>query len=155
MFLFIPIELIIHIIEELPRFPAWASKYFGKTTLDWYLISHAVIYPAVLLVAYQANKGEYIWIFIAVATQTAIFTNGLFHLVTTFVFKEYSPGLISSILVTIPFSAIFYKDLLVNQTLSLSTISHAILTGSAISFLIIVSLYHNFDFKFRDIIKIR
>lgn len=147
MFTFIPLVLLVHIFEELPNFPSWATRHFGKTTLRWYLVSHAILYPLVLLVSFMAARGEGWWIFMALVVQAVIFTNGIFHVITTFLFREYSPGVISSVFVTFPFTYLFFNSLFQNNPVSYFNLIIGFTIGTVISLLIIASLYINFDSK--------
>jgi len=149
MFIFVPIELLIHILEEYLRFPKWASKHFGTTTRDWYNLTHLIIFPLVFIVAYFSIIGNSWGIFLSVVTQTVMFTNGLFHIFTTFLFKEYSPGVISSSIITLPFSYFYYQYIFQNQFLSLSAILIALFLGVVVSLSIIWSLTRDINFKFK------
>lgn len=152
MFIFIVIEGLIHMLEELFfGFPSWATKNFGTTTLEWYLISHAIIIPPMLFVLLKAqkNKRESKWVLPAISIQTLAFTNGLFHLITAILFQEYSPGVISSILVTFPFSCWFYRKIFSFNFLPKKRIVKFILAGCVTSILIIVSLYLNMNITLR------
>lgn len=149
MLIFIPVGFLIHILEEYPQFPIWATKHFGTTTRDWYILTHTILFLLVLFVTLLSIGKSHSGIFLAVATQTIIFTNGLFHVLTTYFFREYSPGVISSILITFPYSYIFYQNVLQNSSLTQPVFIVSIIVGVAISLSIIGSLYLNFSYFFK------
>lgn len=149
MFLFIPVEFLVHVLEEYPLFPVWATKHFGTTTRDWYILTHAILLLLVIFVTFLSIDKNHLGIFLAVSTQTIIFTNGLFHVFTTYLFKEYSPGVISSILITFPYSYIFYQEVLYNSFLTQPVFIVSIILGMAISLSIIGSLFLNFSYFFK------
>jgi len=99
--------LLAHVAEELQRFPAWATARFGTTTPLWFVVSHV---PIVALAAYlswrasrpRPTRSAIWWLLLVVA---ALFTNALFHLVATLLWREPSPGVVSAALLYLPLTA--------------------------------------------------
>lgn len=111
--------ILTHVAEEyFFGFPVWATHHFGTTTNAWYIVSHLVIsvpYMVILVATFQGWK----WgVFFAVALQALIFLNGLFHITTYLLWGEYSPGIISQIVI-IPLTFIVYNLVLKHKMLML------------------------------------
>src|SRR5690242_1359455 len=108
LFYWLPLlAFLVHVAEEWPRFPAWATRHFGATSRPFYLYSHVVLIAVGTLVcqraAAQGPGGP--WAMLATAMQHTLLTNGLFHLATTVLFREYSPGVVTGTLLFLPLSA--------------------------------------------------
>jgi len=100
------LALTIHVLEELSRFPAWATLRFGTTTPKWFAISHVPIFVMAFWISWRASRSPSTptadwWLLAFVA---ALLTNGLFHIAALISFREYSPGVVSSVLLYIPMS---------------------------------------------------
>jgi hypothetical protein len=95
---------LVHIVEEWPRFPGWATEHFGTTSPRFYLISHIPIVAVIAWAAYPASRSDAssrsIW-FLAMIV-AALGANGLFHAGATVRFGAYSPGLVTSVGVYLP-----------------------------------------------------
>ena len=55
MFWIPPLLFVLHMLEELPRFPAWATRHFGATSLPWYVYSHGVLVATCGSIGWWAN----------------------------------------------------------------------------------------------------
>lgn len=95
IFLWIPVTLLFHVLEEyFFGFPEWAIKHFGPiTTRSFFIASHIPIFGIVIYLSLRAYgpkaKSRDIWL--ALCVQTVLVTNGIFHCITTLLFREYSP----------------------------------------------------------------
>lgn len=132
--------VVIHFVEELCfGFPAWASRHFGSTSMGWYLLSHAFLIGCWGIIAYLYTQKK-LWALMAIfAVQTIIFTNGFFHLTTWLLFDEYSPGVVSQI-VLIPVSLLVFYLFWRYRILGIRNIIFSIIIGTLTSGLIILSL---------------
>ncbi|MEK7544911.1 MAG: HXXEE domain-containing protein [Patescibacteria group bacterium] len=132
-----------HFIDEyFFGFPEWATRHFGTTSKNYYLLSHAMIILFIGVMMWGIKKGSKTAIFLALAVQTVFFTNGIFHIITTFLFSEYSPGLLSQLII-FPASIITYKMVRESKVLSVREVAHSLVLGTTISVLIILSLWLN------------
>lgn len=142
--LFLQSLVFFHFIEELFfGFPTWATKYFGTTTLNWYLLSHMVLVSIWLIIAFYALKKNKTALFLVLSIQVLLVTNGLFHILTSIIWREYSPGVISQILL-VPVSVILFRNVKELKVFSLNELFNATIFGGLISGLIILSLYLHF-----------
>lgn len=140
-FLFLCIGYFAHVGEEyFAGFPQWASSHFGQTTQNFFLISHIPISISVVAICYLAGKTK-IYSLFGVVLSSLLLVNGLFHLVSSVAFKEYSPGVLTGI----TFYTVTYWHVVrwsENEgQLSKIKILKASCIGAFISILIVGSLY--------------
>lgn len=137
--------LLIHSAEEfVTGFPEWATRYFGTTTAEFYVLSHIVLLLLVglaCLLAFRTKRT--LWQFIALAIQVELTINALFHIVTTFIFHQFSPGLISSLLV-VGGSILFFQNVLREKPLTPKFTAGACGVGITTAALVIASLWLDF-----------
>lgn len=132
-----------HFIDEyFFGFPEWATRHFGTTSKNYYLLSHAFIILIIGVIMWGIKKGSKTAIFLALGVQTVFFTNGIFHIITTFLFSEYSPGLLSQVII-FPSSIIIYRMVRDSKVLSGKEVAHSLVLGTIGSVLIILSLWLN------------
>jgi hypothetical protein len=95
---------VLHVAEELPNFPEWATRHFGTTSTAYFVLSHVPLFAAVIYIVYQASRpvAGALWLWLLIAVQFALVINAVFHVVTTIWFREYSPGVITGVLVYAP-----------------------------------------------------
>lgn len=96
-----PIAYALHVLEELPRFTAWAQRYANSSfTMRDYLVIHlsgilmACAAPVVL--RWVGNR-LVIFIFFTFIFTPAVCFNVFFHAGATIVFRAYSPGLLTAL----------------------------------------------------------
>lgn len=134
---------ILHCVEEyFFGFSIWATTHFGTTTQTWYLLSHLFLAIILAVIAIYVFRGYKVGIYWAWGVQTLIFTNGLFHILTTIIWREYSPGVITQVIV-IPVTYLFVRAIRRANALSPNEMVSATLSGTVISILILLTLYIN------------
>jgi hypothetical protein len=96
--------LVLHVVEELPSFPAWATEHFGTTTQGWFVVSHVPLLGLATWICHRASRPlptrSSVWLLLAL--QSTLFANAVFHGAATIWFHEYSPGVISAMLLYLP-----------------------------------------------------
>lgn len=107
------VVLLIHTIEEIPGFSRWATRHFAPMSTYKHVIIQVGMILAVLLVSYKASMTGYhgIWVILAAAFQLHIGINAVFHVVTTLLYKEYSPGLLTAATLSIPSTVFFFNEI--------------------------------------------
>jgi hypothetical protein len=141
-FLVTPIIFLLHILEEWPRFPEWATRHFGTTSRAWFVYTHIVLVSVVTGICWMATfESSRTWIILAFATQWGLQTNAVFHLVTWRLFKEYSPGLVTALILFVPATAWQVLTL----EIDLSDFATAVALGSLAGGAAISSLWFNAD----------
>jgi len=98
-----PIAYVLHVLEELPRFTAWAIQYAnpGFTMRDYLTVHLAGVVVAVaapLVISYFSNRFV-VFVFFTFVLTPAAFFNILFHAGATVLFGVYCPGLITALTV--------------------------------------------------------
>ena len=98
-----PIAYVLHVLEELPSFTAWAVRYAnpGFTMRDYltvHLTGVVVAVAAPFVICYFSNRFV-VFVFFTFVFTPAAFFNLLFHAGATLVFGVYCPGLITALTV--------------------------------------------------------
>lgn len=131
-----------HVAEELPRFPAWATRHFGTTTTRFYVASHALLWPTVAgLSVWGAKKGTRLGAFGASAVAAVMVTNTIYHLGTTALFREYSPGLATAMVGMFPAGVYALWKAREEELLTDEQLVGAFLAGNAAALAAVSSLY--------------
>lgn len=140
-------SFVLHVGEELPRFPAWATKRFGATSTPWFVYSHIPLVAAVVATSAWASDADArsTPVVLAMTTQWVLFTNGVFHLASTAVFDEYSPGVVTGTLIYFPATAYLFHRALETERITRGQTWAAIAAGTAISAAVVASLYLELD----------
>jgi hypothetical protein len=135
--------LVAHVIEELPRFPEWATRHFGTTTTGFFILSHIPLLVGAYFIVYRSSKDQKngIWISLAVLLQWALFVNGLFHIATTLAFGEYSPGVVTAVILYVPFTIYLLKRIIRDGYLSHKQVVGSCARGTVLAASMIGSLW--------------
>lgn len=139
-----PTAFLAHCAEELPRFPRWATKHFGTTSTRFYVVSHAlvvvpaVIMPAVHATRHPASTGA---AFSSVAVAAGLGFNGIFHLATTALFREYSPGVFTGVFALLPAATHTIASARRDGMLTQQQLGAAVVVGAAGCAAAVASLY--------------
>lgn len=139
-----PTAFLAHCAEELPRFPRWATKHFGTTSTRFYVVSHAlVIVPAVVMPALRATQrpGSTGAAFSSVAVAAGLGFNGIFHLATTALFREYSPGVFTGVFALLPAATHTIASARRGGVLTQQQLRAALVAGAAGCTAAVASLY--------------
>ena len=134
--------LIIHSTDEFVNgFPAWATDHFGVTTPAFFVYTHIFLVLLVATISYLATRRGLFWKMLAVVAMMQFATNGLFHIITTFLFGEIAPGLLTASLVLLPLSYVFFRIIFKNQLLPKKQIVISMVVGFIAALLIIATLW--------------
>jgi hypothetical protein len=141
--------LLLHVAEESTTgFPAWATAHFGTTTPAFYALSHIPLLTGAAYVAHRAARRDASagWLAAGIAVQSALATNGIFHIGSTLLFRQYSPGLITSVGLYAPFTVFFLRRAIQDQRVRTAQVVMACAIGAGFAFLLSVSLALEVDF---------
>ena len=138
--------LVFHVVEEVPNFPQWATRHFGTTSLTYFVLSHIPLLAAVVSIVHQASRSvvDGAWVWLLIAVQSALAVNGLFHVFATLWFREYSPGVVTSVLLYAPVTAYLLPR--AARQLGPRPTAMACGTGTCVSALLIGSLWLDVTF---------
>lgn len=133
-------SLLAHVTEELPRFPEWATRHFGTTTPRFFIISHIPIVAIVAWIAFRAARRHATSrdTFALILAAAAFATNTLFHAAATLAFREYSPGLVTSLLY-LPIAA--YLGVRAKARFGSGLVLRAAIAGVIVSVLVTATLW--------------
>jgi surface polysaccharide O-acyltransferase-like enzyme len=142
------VVFLLHVAEEFRSFPAWATRHFGSTSRAWYVYSHIVLITAIVVVSAQAEAAppRSLWPLLATLGQCTLATNAVFHLVTTFLFREYSPGVVTGVTLFFPATAYLFHRTVGEQRLTGQQLTWALVLGAASGAAVIASLWLPMDF---------
>jgi hypothetical protein len=139
----VPAAFLVHVAEELPRFPRWATKHFGTTTTQFYLASHAVLVPALVRASARGARRPFDSqaAFFATTVSSGLGINAIFHIATTALFREYSPGVVTGAAGMLPAALYTLYRTKRGRILNDGQIVGAVLAGTAITTAVVGSLY--------------
>ncbi|MFI7702830.1 HXXEE domain-containing protein [Nonomuraea sp. NPDC049480] len=111
LFLLPFVVFVLHTLEELPGFAAWATRHFGPETTNEFVAYHIPLMLLVLLCSWRAMVAERHggWVVMAIAFQWQFCVNAVFHLSTWVAFGEYAPGVVIASVVALPSSVYFFS----------------------------------------------
>ncbi|MEV0234178.1 HXXEE domain-containing protein [Nonomuraea sp. NPDC050786] len=133
---------VLHTLEELQGFAAWASRHFGPETTSMFAAYHIPLMLLVLLASWRATTAgrNGIWVVLATAFQWQFSVNALFHLSTWIILGEYSPGAVTAAVVSLP-ATVYYlawirrEDRASSREIALAIALGTVIAALAISFL--------------------
>ncbi|WP_100402621.1 HXXEE domain-containing protein [Bacillus sp. FJAT-42315] len=122
----LPIIFAIHNVEELPQLGSWANEHvtgdsfsflrelYSFHSLTFAMILLTVVVTVVIILEYQfRNKLTFT---LTMLSTCLLLINGFTHIVQSIIFQSYVPGLISAVLLLIPYmSFVLYLSLKTNR----------------------------------------
>jgi hypothetical protein len=134
---------VLHTLEELPGFAAWASKHFGPESTGMFAAYHIPLMLLVLLCSWRAVRaGRHGgWVVMAIAFQWQFCVNAVFHLSTWIALGDYSPGAVTGAVLSIPATIYFFTWIRRQGRATTAEITRAIAVGTAIAALAIGFLF--------------
>lgn len=141
------VVFLLHVVEELPRFPAWATRHFAATSRAWYVYSHLVLLAMAATMSAQAEAAELrtAWPMLAVAFQWVLGANALFHITTTVLFREYSPGVLTGTFFSVPATAYLSHHAIAAEHVTTAQLGSAVALGIMACVLGVASLWLRMD----------
>lgn len=136
--------LVLHILEEWPDFPEWATRHFGTTSPGFFIVSHLPIVGFVGWAMWSATRPTprpwAIWVLGLILA--ALGTNVLFHAGASVALRELAPGIFSAVVLYIPLVAYLLPG--VARVLGRRRTAEAVAAGVLIALLITGSLWLDF-----------
>jgi len=156
----LPIAAFVHVMEELPRFPDWAtrtlkafqagpaatmrratytrSKFIGENIVLFAILTTSVTLAAFLPETTLAGK---VGIVLVLSAAVGFFSNMLFHGLFTLKTGVYSPGTVTACLFFAPLSICVYYLAAVEGLLTLPVVGLSVVLGLSL-LPIVVSVVH-------------
>ncbi|MFO1077395.1 MAG: HXXEE domain-containing protein [Planctomycetota bacterium] len=110
----IPLQWILHFADEAWfGFPAWATRHFAPLPATLWTPGMWIFCVVMTAAGFAASRPNWPAPFpFATATIQSIFAwNAVFHLVSTLVLVEYSPGCGTGLFVFLPATLVFQREL--------------------------------------------
>lgn len=145
------LTFLLHCVEEFPRFPTWATRHFGVTSRPYYVYSHIPLIAGIVTTSHLASisPAGSVWTLLATAGQWVLFTNAVFHLATTVLFREYSPGVVTGTLLFLPGTAHVLDRTVRHELLTSGQLVLSLALGTVAGALVIASLWLRMDLDWR------
>jgi len=145
------VVFLLHVAEEYPRFPEWATRHFGATSRPYFVYSHIPLVASIVTISFLASRGPVgsTAAFLATGAQCVLVTNALFHIATTVLFREYSPGVVTAAVLFLPSSAYLFQRTLREDLLDARAFAWAAGIGTVMGALVIASLWLHMDLDWR------
>ncbi|WP_435592672.1 HXXEE domain-containing protein [Nocardia sp. bgisy118] len=126
---------VVHTLEELPGFAAWASQHFAPMSTEKFALSHIPLILLVLWCSWRAARPEAAagWVIVAVAFQWQFAVNSAFHLGGAAWFGDYSPGMVTAATVALPVTVFVFAWVRRDQMLSARQLAAAVAIGTAVA----------------------
>ncbi|MDJ1134180.1 HXXEE domain-containing protein [Streptomyces iconiensis] len=134
---------VLHTLEELQGFAAWASEHFGPETTGTFAAYHIPLMLLVLLTSWRAvlagRHGG--WVVMAAAFQWQFAVNALFHLTAWIALGDYAPGAVTGAVVSIPATVFFFIWIRRQRRATVAELTLAAVIGTLIAALAIGFLF--------------
>lgn len=108
----LPVIFALHVLEEAPRFVTWFnSRVTPPISQGTFLNVNAIAFVITLGVALAlfASRGLLEGLVGAAWVSFLMLANGLFHLVATIAHGAYCPGVVTGVLLYLPFALLFTR----------------------------------------------
>jgi hypothetical protein len=145
------VVFLAHVAEEYVRFPEWATRHFGATSRAWYVYSHIPPLTVVVWICARAQDAapDTLWPVLATAVQWSLATNAIFHIVTTWLFREYSPGLVTATALVLPTTVYMFNRTIGEHLLTPFQVGSVVGLGTVVGGAVVASLWLSLDFDWR------
>ena len=135
-------EWLVHYADErMFEFPVWCTRHFEPLPESFWIPMMTVVSVPMILIGWAASRppaGSGIRLLCA-GLQMMFFANASFHLITTFVFGEYSPGTGSGVLFLI-LSPLLWRVVSREPEVTRSSLATALTAGFVVHGLMLLNL---------------
>lgn len=136
-------QWLAHFADEwMFGLPAWCTRHFEPLPDSFWVPAMTILtVPMILLggTASRSSAGPGLRLACA-GVQMLFFSNAVFHVVTTFVFAEYSPGAATAVLLFLPLSPIVWRAVLREPGVTKSSFTTALVGGFVFHGLVLLNL---------------
>jgi hypothetical protein len=139
----ITVQWLAHFADEwLFGLPDWCTGHFAPAPESfWVPMMFVVTVPMSLLgwMASRPSAGSGIRL-VCAGVQMLFFSNAFFHLITTVVFGEYSPGTASAVVLFLPLSFFLWRAVLREPGVTKISFTTALVAGFVFHGLVLLNL---------------
>lgn len=151
----LPLAYLVHFLEELPRFPAWASRRLMPYTRNKFVAENVVIFSLLLapllmttLLPADSLAGQ-VGLVLVLSAAVGFFLNVFFHGLATLKHGEYSPGAVTACLFFPPLSIYSYYLAAIQGLLTVTNVGLSILLGIVMLPLVVTTVHRVMDRKIK------
>jgi len=103
-----PLAVLLHVLEEWPRFPVWARQFASpRYSNRAYIVTHVFAVALALVAAIVVRSFTLPWVvfaFFALIFGPGVFCNAFFHLGASVATRTYCAGAVTGLVIYLPFS---------------------------------------------------
>ena len=102
-----PLVFVAHFLEEGPRFVPWFNGHVAQsitTDLFWTVNFTALLITVLVVLVFRAGESPSAVVFLVAWLSFLMLTNAIFHITGAIVDGGYVPGLVTAILLYLPYS---------------------------------------------------
>jgi hypothetical protein len=134
---FAPLIFLLHVVEEFPNFVCWLNALISNNiTQDMFIAVNLIGFIITVLLAFfmAGTKDELAVILTLAWLSFMMFANSFIHITATIV-HGYSPGVITSIFLYLPYFVWFVRCVIKSMKFKMTTIVTTVILGSLPMFL--------------------
>ncbi len=136
-------QWLAHFADEwMFGFPAWSTRHFEPLPGPFWIIMMTLLTVPMIMLGWAASRpsaGSGIRLFCA-GVQMLFFSNAFFHLITTYVFGEYTPGTATGVVLFVPVSLLLWRVVLREPGVTKSSFTTALVAGFVFHGLVLLNL---------------
>ncbi len=136
-------QWLAHFADEwMFGLPAWCTRHFEPLPGSFWISMMTVLTVPMIILGWTASRpsaGSGIRLFCA-GVQMLFFSNAFFHLITTYVFGEYSPGTATGVILFLPLSLLLWRAVLREHGVTKSSFTTALAAGFVFHGLVLLNL---------------
>ena len=136
-------QWLAHFADEwMFGLPTWCTRHFETLPGSFWISMMTVLTVPIIMLGWMASRqsaGSGIRLFCA-GVQMLFFSNAFFHLITTYVFGEYSPGTATGVVLFLPLSLLLWRAVLREHEVTKSSFATALAAGLVFHGLVLLNL---------------
>jgi hypothetical protein len=103
-----PLVFVVHFLEESPGFVPWFNGHVTRgitQDLFWTVNATGLVITVLVALAYRATRSDVASVLVVAWLSFLMLTNAIFHVTGSIVDRAYVPGLVSAIVLYVPYCA--------------------------------------------------
>jgi hypothetical protein len=103
-----PLVFVVHFLEESPGFVPWFNGHVTRgitQDLFWTVNATGLAITVLVALAYRATRSDVASVLVVAWLSFLMLTNAIFHVTGSIVDRAYVPGLVSAIVLYVPYCA--------------------------------------------------
>ena len=136
-------QWLAHFADEwMFGLPAWCTTHFEPLPTSFWIMMMSFVTVLMILLGWTASRpaassGPRL---ICAGVQMLFFGNAFFHLITTLVFREYSPGTVTAVVLSLPLAPLLWRAVLREPGVTKSSFATAVAAGFVVHGLVLLNL---------------